>query len=396
MSKIEIQEWKTKHREVGDDMTPKLTFYPLGNADSCLVELVNGRVIVMDFAATRGDSTDDLRIDLPKALREDLGERKDVDVLAISHLDQDHYKGVSDVFFLEHASKYQSNERIKIGELWVPAAIVVEEALDADEAKIIRAEARHRLKEGKGIRVFSRPESLEKWLDQQGLKLSEREHLITNAGCLVPGFSFESGGVELFVHSPFAESAANSREIVRNSTSLALQATFQVNSRSTCVFFGGDLNHEDIAVRMTKAHGNEQRLKYDVVKLPHHCSYLSLGPEKGKTETEPVSEVKEFYENQGQARAILVSSSDPIPPEETTDPPHRQAAEYYKKVARNLQGEFTVTMEHPKKSAPERLIIEIGNSGASLKKKSVVAASLLSQMAPRAGYGGKLLDRGKR
>ena len=137
---------------------------------------------------------------------------------------------------------------------------------------------------------------------------------------------------------------------------------------------------------MTKAHGNEQRLKYDVVKLPHHCSYLSLGPEKGRTETEPVPEVKELYENQGQARAILVSSSDLIPPEETNDPPHRQAAEYYKKVARNLRGEFTVTMEHPKKSAPERLIIEIGNSGASLKKKiSVLGASLLNRTAPRAG-----------
>ena len=368
-------------------MTPKLTFYPLGNADCCLVELVDGRVIVMDFAATRGDSTGDLRIDLPKALREDLGERKDVDVLAISHLDEDHYKGVSDVFFLEHASKYQSDDRIKIGELWVPAAVIVEEAIDAKEAKTIRAEARHRLKEGKGIRVFSRPASLEKWLEQQGLKLSDREHLITNAGCLVPGFSFGSGGVELFVHSPFAESASDGREIVRNSTSLALQAMFRIGSRSTCVFFGGDLGHEDIAgiVRMTKAHGNEQRLKYDVVKLPHHCSYLSLGPEKGRTVTVPVPEVKELYEKQGQARAILVSSSDPIPPEETNDPPHRQAAEYYKKVAEYLQGEFTVTMEHPKQSAPERLIIEIGNSGASLKKISVVGASLVSRMAPRAG-----------
>lgn len=368
-------------------MTPKLTFYPLGNADCCLVELVDGRVIVMDFAATRGDSTGDLRIDLPKALREDLGERKDVDVLAISHLDEDHYKGVSDVFFLEHASKYQSDDRIKIGELWVPAAVIVEQAIDAKEAKIIRAEARYRLKEGKGIRVFSRPETLEKWLDQQDLKLSEREHLITDAGCFVPGFSFDSGGVELFVHSPFAESASDGHAIVRNSTSLALQATFQVDSRSTRVFFGGDLHHEDIAgiVRMTKAHENESRLEYDVVKLPHHCSYLSLGPEKGEAATAPISEVEWLYENQGQARAILVSSSDPIPPGETTDPPHRQAAEYYKKVAEYLQGEFTVTMEHPKKSAPERLIIEIGNSGASLKKKSVVAASLLSHVAPRAG-----------
>ena len=368
-------------------MAPKLTSYPLGNADCCLVELTDGRVIVMDFAATRGDEENDLRIDLPKALREDLGARNDVDVLAISHLDEDHYKGVSDVFFLNHAAKYQSDDRLKIGELWVPAAVIVEESLEAKEAKIIRAEARHRLKEGKDIRVFSRPEALEEWLNQQGLKLSDRAHLITDAGCLVPGFSFASGGVELFVHSPFAESASDGSAIVRNSTSLALQAMFKVGGRLTRVFFGADLDHEDLAgiVTVTKAHGNEDRLEYDVVKLPHHCSYLSLGPEKGETSTEPVPEVEWLYENQGQSKAILVSSSDSIPPGDTNDPPHRQAANYYDKVAKGLQGEFVVTMEHPKKSAPERLIIEIGSSGASLKKKVMVGAPLVNRPAPRAG-----------
>ena len=368
-------------------MTPKLTFYPLGNADCCLVELINGRVIVMDFAGTRGDEEHDFRIDLLKALREDLGTRDDVDVLAISHLDEDHYKGVSDVFFLDHATKYQSDGRIKIGELWVPAAVVVEESLAANEAKIIRAEARHRLKEGKGIRVFSRPEALEGWLNQQSLTLSDRARLITDAGCLVPGYSFEDGGVEFFVHSPFAKSASDGRAIVRNSTSLALQAMFKVDGRLTRVFFGADLDHGDLAgiVTVTKAHGNEDRLKYDVAKLPHHCSYLSLGPDKGETSTEPVPEVKWLYENQGQSRATLVSSSDPIPSEDTNDPPHRQAVNYYNKVAKELRGEFVVTMEHPKKNAPERLIIEIGSSGASLKKKVMVGAPLVNSPAPRAG-----------
>ena len=73
-------------------MAPELTFYPLGNADCCLVRLTDGRLLVLDFSATRGDEDDDLRIDLPKALREDLGTRDDVDVLAISHLDEDHYR----------------------------------------------------------------------------------------------------------------------------------------------------------------------------------------------------------------------------------------------------------------------------------------------------------------
>ncbi len=308
-------------------------------------------------------------------------------MLAISHLDEDHYGGVSDLFYLDHAAKYQSDDRIRIRELWVPAAVIVEEGLDATEAKVIRAEARYRLKEGKGIRVYSRPEALEEWLNQQGLNLTDRAHLITDAGCVVPGFSYASGGVEMFVHSPFAEAASDGRAIVRNSSSLALQATFKVGDRFTRVLFAADLHHEDLAgvVRVTKAHANDERLQCDVVKLPHHCSYLSLAPEKGTISTQPVPEVEWLYQNQGQSRAILVSSSDPIPPEDTIDPPHRQAAKYYATVAGLLRGEFAVTMEHPKQSAPERLIIEIGNLGASLKKSTIVGGPLLSRAAPRAG-----------
>ena len=368
-------------------MRPTFTFYPLGNADCCLVRLADNRVLVMDFAATRGDEVNDPRIDLPKALREDIGDRNDVDVLAISHLDEDHYNRVSEVFFMEHATKYQDSDRLKIGELWVPAAVIVEKGPDAEEARIIQAEARYRLKNGKGIRVFSRPKSLEAWLNGQGLKLSDRAHLITDAGRLIPGFSLSSSGVELFVHSPFAEAAADGTVIMRNSTSLALQATFAVDARRTRVFFGADLNHEDLTgvVTATKQHANEDRLECDVVKLPHHCSYLSLGPEKGTYATAPVSEVAWLYEKQCQRGAILVSCSDSIPPDETNDPPHRQAAKYYEQVAKQHGGEFVVTMEHPRKSAPERLIIEIGGSGASVLKKVIVGAPLLYQPAPRAG-----------
>ena len=69
---------------------------------------------------------------------------------------------------------------------------------------------------------------------------------------------------------------------------------------------------------------------------------------KATKKTTPVSDVKWLFE-QGQEKAILVSTSDPIPATNTTQPPHRQAANYYKDVAKDIEGEFKVTMEHPKK-----------------------------------------------
>jgi hypothetical protein len=95
----------------------------------------------------------DLRIDLPAELRKDLEARKRdyYKVVAFTHLDDDHIRGASDFFYFEHAKKYQDkvngNNRIKIRELWVPAAVITEEGC-TDEDRTIRQEARCRLKNG--------------------------------------------------------------------------------------------------------------------------------------------------------------------------------------------------------------------------------------------------------
>jgi hypothetical protein len=85
---------------------------------------------------------------LPVALRQDLAEheRNAYEVVAFTHLDTDHTKGASEFFWFDHAKKYQDEERIQIDELWVPAAVIMEEGC-CDDAAVIQAEARHRLRE---------------------------------------------------------------------------------------------------------------------------------------------------------------------------------------------------------------------------------------------------------
>lgn len=369
----------------------KLNFFPLGNADCCRVDLANGMKLLFDYADMRdpGDK-EDKRIDLPTTLRDDLKavKRDYFDVVAFSHLDNDHICGSSEFFHLEHAAKYQGGDRIKINELWVPAAVIVEEGCE-DEAKIIQAEARYRLKAGKGIRVFSRPEKLEEWLKKQGLTLEDRRSVITDAGQLVPGFTRAEHEVEFFVHSPFASRTEDGTLIDRNDDSLVLQATFVQGGRETKLLLTADVTHEVLSeiVRVTKYKKNEARLEWDVVNLPHHCSYLSLGPDKGKEKTTPVPNVAWLYEEKGQVGGLLVATSWPIPADDADDqPPHRQAANYYKERATALGGEFKVTMEHPKESAPEVMVIRIDNSKATLEKRATIgAAAIVTRPAPRAG-----------
>jgi hypothetical protein len=371
---------------------PTITFFPLGNADSYLITLANGQKILIDYA-NRRDPKDknDLRIDLPVTLRENLDKQDFFDVVAFTHADQDHFQGATEFFYLEHAKKYQGEGRVHIRELWVPAKFILETGKDLDdEAKILRAEARHRFREGKGIRVFSQPEALDDWLTGEGLTRAERLYCISEAGTTVPGFTKGQQGVEFFVHSPFAFSQDDGTAVDRNDCSLVLQATFQCDDTETCFILSADVDHEILSdiVRITEHKGNNDRLRWDIFKLPHHCSYKSLSEEKGDKITKPVDAVRRLFEEYGKQDAKVIATCAPIPSEDSIQPPHRQAASYYRGLAKKLGDgfEFKVTMEHPSVNCPEPLVIQIDGSGAAIKKRNPSsAASIVSRPAPRAG-----------
>jgi hypothetical protein len=369
-------------------VTHKVTFFPTGNADTCFIRLNNGRTVIYDYANTHDpDDDDDKRIDLEAEIRERLGDDESVDVLAFSHFDRDHYQGATELFWLEHAKKYQSDDRIKIDVLWVPAAAILEEGI-TDEGRTLRAEARHRLKQGEGIRVFSTPHALDDWLEENGIDPVDREDLITDAGEIAPDFTLSADEIEFFVHSPFAERCEDGSLIERNASALFMQATFEVEGEPTYLILAADCEYEVLEqiVKVTRHHENDDRLLADINNIPHHCSYLSLAAEKGKDKTEPSDDLKWYYEEQSREGCLLVSTSSVIPTEDTTQPPHRQAANYYRDVAKKVDGEFIVTMEHPKVSAPEPLEIEITRSGPKREKRLAAAAAIItSTRAPRAG-----------
>ncbi|MGU3544426.1 hypothetical protein [Methylobacterium sp. A52T] len=363
-----------------------IRFFPIGNGDCCLIQLENGRWILFDFADMRNpNDPNDKRCDLEKELREALGDHKVIDVVAFTHLDTDHCKRAKEVFELDHADKYRGGDRIKIKSLWVPASAVLEEGLKG-QARTLRAEARHRFKEGKGIRVFSRPDKLDQFLLDRDIDPATRRNLISDAGTLCPEFNLVADGVEFFVHSPFAERVGE-EIVMRNDSALFMQALFEVAGRHTRMILSADVGHEviDDIVRITQHYGNGCRLEWDINNVPHHSSYRSLAAEKGEGVTEPEERLAWLYEGAGQRGGLLVSTSDPIPAAVTEQPPHREAAAYYKRVARDLDGSYLVTMEHPSAIAPKPLVIEIGERGHMVRKFAGGAASVIRNAAPRAG-----------
>ncbi|MNH15036.1 hypothetical protein D3C79_746420 [compost metagenome] len=306
-------------------------------------------------------------------------------MVAFTHLDKDHCNRAKEVFWLEHAAKYQNDDRIKIKTLWVPAHAVLEEGVKG-QARTLRAEARHRFINGEGVRVFSRPAELDDFLRDRDIEPAKRRNLISDAGTLCPEFNRDHDGVEFFVHSPFGKRDEENVVRVRNNDALFMQATFEVLGNQTKLILSADVTHEviDDIVEVTRYHGRESRLEWDINNIPHHCSYTALSDEKGAEKTEPTETSKWLYEEAGQPGGLLVSTSKAIPSnDEDVQPPHRQAAAYYKNVARKLNGEWVVSMEHPSKAKPEPLVIEIKNTGYKICKKA--QNIVIATAAPRAG-----------
>ncbi|OIN69517.1 hypothetical protein BL247_21990 [Ralstonia solanacearum] len=378
-------------------MAHRIVFYPVGNGDTSQIILENGKRILMDYRhRKKTEEGEGPEINLKARLKQELKDvgRDSFDVVAFTHADTDHIENSTEFFELWHAAKYQGNGRIKIDTLWVPAAMVLETGTNGQQSSefvIWRQEARHRLKEGKGIRVFSKPEKLKDWLEENDLTLESRRHLITDAGQLAPEFDIETDGVEFFCHSPFIKHVDDGDDL-RNAASLIFNVRFRKNGADYDYLAVGDSEWsvlEDI-VTTTKAHGNMDRLAWDLYNIPHHCSYLALSDEKGEFETTPKPLVEEILLS-GKEGAYIVSSSCPIVDtkdgREQTQPPHIQAKKCYETYRKKTGGaKFLVTMEEPNATKPEPLEFKVDNQGLSLSRAATSAASvIISKPAPRAG-----------
>lgn len=346
----------------------KLTFYPIGNADSTLIHLADDRLVLLDFC---NSFANDHQVDLTQELLNYLKrhQRKDFDVVAFTHADGDHVEGAEDFFYFEHGSKYQSETRIKIKELWVPACFILDTEL-CESARVIRQEARYRLQSGTGIRVFGNPEILDDWLISKGIPPVSRQHLITHAGNCIPGFTKSDGQVEIFCHSPFSIRMQDD-PYERNDNSIVLHLTFFEGNEAMRCMMGADAEYQtwvDI-VTITEKMGNSDRLEWDLFHISHHCSYTGLSAQKGILETSPQKEIEELF-NRGSMGCLLISPSKPIPSLDTDQPPHRQAAAFYKRIARERgsAGNFVVTMAWPSSEAPRPVVVETSINGLILKR----------------------------
>lgn len=379
----------------------EVVFYPVGNGDTTQIILAGGRRVLFDFChRTQAEDPGTPEIDLKTRLKADLknAERDYFDVVAFTHADLDHIQGSTEFFELQHAKKYHGEGRIKIRELWVPAAMLLEEADNdhqMEEFVLLRQEARHRLLEGKDILVFSQPQALMDWLvpllKERGEAADARDHLFIDAGTIVPGFTLDKDQVEFFCHSPFIKHC-DVGDIIRNRAALVFNVRFRADGQHYDYLEVGDAAWEELEeiVEITKYHKNDDRLAWDLYNIPHHCSYKALSDEKGDKETTPKPLVKDLL-LLGKQDSYIVSCSKPIPDASDSytqkQPPHIQARKAYERYLKEVCGrKFLVTMEEPNGNKPEPITFEITGGGVSwIRSSSIGAPAVILSSPPRAG-----------
>lgn len=380
-----------------------VTFYPVGNGDTSLIETKNKHFILMDFYQTSNSSESNKpEHDVAAALKKKLKDAKknSFDIVAFTHADKDHINGSTDYFHLEYAKKYQGDGRITIDELWVPAAMLLESAENdkqSEEFVIWRQEARHRLKNKSGIKVFSKPDDLKSLIESWDMTVDELSDFLIDAGTVLNNFKLKDDGIEFFVHSPFIKHCSeDGKDIkrIRNEAALIFNVRFLTDGQQYDYLAVGDSEAhvlEDI-VTITKSKKREDRLAWDLFNIPHHCSYLALAESgnKGEKETTPLPKVKELLQ-MGKKDSYLICSSDPFKSnkdaEESIQPPHIQARRCYERYLKEVKGrKFIVTGENGGSKKPEPVVVNIQGSGITIKTIAATAAIATAAATPaRAG-----------
>lgn len=379
-------------------MTASIAFFPVGNGDMTLVELESGRRILIDMniraaADDPADDTPDVARKLRDRLSRDGSGRLYVDVLLLSHPDEDHCRGLQAHFHLGPPEEWsESEDKILVRELW-SSPMVFRRALGnitlCDDAKAFNSEARRRVRrfEAGGSAVGDGDRILILGRDENG-KTDGLEDILIEEGdtfSWVDGVHDTTMRARLLAPSPKTDDEEQEEKAVKNQSSTILQ--FELSGggiADRCRFLTGGDAEVAIWERLWDRYANDTHcLSYDVLQAPHHCSWRCLSHDSWseRGDAAQVSDAARSALAQGRVGAVVVASSKPVK-EEDSDPPCIRARQEYEAILDEVGGDaFRCVGEHPSEKRPEVLEYEVGPHGLSEKVAAVAPAALTDATA---------------
>src|SRR6266566_5982020 len=250
-------------------------------------------------------------------LKESLPQRNGRPYLAVfvlTHTDEDHCQGFGTLL----------DSDILIGELWATPRLWREYAEDntepCEDARRFHEEADRRVQaslehiragreipSGDRVRVIGYDTDFDNsnhpYRDLPDEQKSFPGQLVTT----VDGDDV-SDRFEAFIHAPFKDDCADAR----NDTSLAMQVTLKNGDTVGRVLLLGDLAYPTLQ-RIFSYTKDPNRLAWDVLLAPHHCSrkVMYAANEHGREELK--QDIMDAFESSRGERAYIIASSEPIP-----------------------------------------------------------------------------------
>ena len=317
-----------------------IAVWPVGNGDSITVAVDLDNVIQIDINHRQeAEKDDDDRVPVIDRLKDVLPKTKTgkvqprLAVLAITHHDEDHCSGfgrlVDEVQVDELWVTLRSfvEDKDKEGGLTEAGQAVYDEACRRRQAEIEAHAEGKRAKAGDRLRIIGYHDVIEndEW---EGFP----DDLVTVPGNLIPDVNTLdlSDKIELFVHTPFKDDCDDGS---RNSSTLGLQITLIDGDDKARFLLLGDLEYEQIeAFYDRSAAKNADRLEWDLLLAPHHCSRNAICRQDGDVwvDADAYTDLKDS----AAAHAVVVVSSrsfDDIKGKDT-NPPHEDARTAYERM----------------------------------------------------------------
>lgn len=388
-------------------MSTIISFFPVGNGDMTLIQTDTGNNILIDCNIRQGDEYPDVTEQLRNKLSKDSSGRLYVDLFVWSHPDQDHCRGIKDKFHLGKVDDWKEDkDLIFINEIWSSPMVYNRASTNhalSEDAKALNKEVKRRVKvykddssANKGDLVLILGEDDKgKTDDIQDivLQLDSETSYINNK-------MDSSFTAKLLGPSPKSDIDEDEGKLGKNHSSAIISYTLSAGDNSATFLSGGDAEvvcWEALLKRM-KDNKTESDLEYDVLQVPHHCSWHSISHDSLSKAKENDTEAKvsdDAIESLGKANAsaFIVSSSETIK-DDDNDPPAYNAKQEYVKILNKVQGSFKCVADHKKNKKNVPLEIEISSDG--IKTKSIASFASSSNATQSAvnrdggdGYAGK-------
>jgi len=394
-----------------------ISHFPVGNGDMTLLKIASNdkyHYVLVDMHICKDSKEEDDKCDVLKVLHDILEEdgegRPYIDALLLTHPDEDHIRGFKENFHCGKPDAYSASDGDKLGkifvrEIWSSPLIFRRKSKNhnlCEDAIAFNTEAKRRVnlykknkiigEEGNRVRLFGK--------DENGKTDEIMDIVYQNEDCIDTINEIHLKELSAVVLGPLPDDEFEDSSVPdKNRSSVIIQwglAGHGYEEPTNYIMLAGDAGVEVWDLMWEKYENDLNKLQYDILLAPHHCSWHTLSRDSFSQDDDPqVSDDTISALSQARQGVVIISSSDEIK-DDDRDPPNYKAMKEYEKIVDNVDGDFTCLSDNKpsKDKSPEVLIFKLTRNGPQVEKRDKSSTSSNSNRVRTAATSSLFIETG--